>query len=111
MNIALKLQELLDSKRISRSKLAKEIGVHTSTVSNWLDGKDPKPDNLTALCSYFECSLDYLTDTTEKKENAPSEDGASESRRAVQQLVNELGESELEEARKYLLYLKSRSES
>lgn len=77
MNIALKLQELLKSRGISRSKLAKDIGVHTSTVSNWIDGKDVKSENLAALCSYFGCSLDYLTDTTAELEKAPTPESES----------------------------------
>lgn len=71
MNIALQLQELLESKGVSRSKLAREIGVHTSTVSNWLEGKDVKSENLATLCSYFNCSLDYLTGTIEEKQKTP----------------------------------------
>lgn len=51
---------------LSRSKLAREVHVHTSTVSNWLDGKDVKSENLTLLCDYFGCSLDYLADSTQE---------------------------------------------
>lgn len=60
MNIAQPLSELIESQKISRSKLARSIGVHTSTVSNWLDGKDVKPDNLSALCAYFNRSPSYF---------------------------------------------------
>lgn len=75
MNIAQSLQRLLTSSGISRSKLAREIGVHTSTVSNWLDGKEVKAENLSALCAYFGCSLDYLAGQTVQAEKAPSENG------------------------------------
>lgn len=75
MNIAPKLQELLDSSGISRSRLAREIGVHTSTVSNWLDGKTVKSENLTTLCTYFNCSLDYLTGAREETQKAPASNG------------------------------------
>ena len=78
MNIAQSLRELLESNNISRSKLSREIGVHTSTVSNWLDGKSAKSENLEALCSYFGCSLDYLTRTTpsagDEQKNKPPAD-------------------------------------
>lgn len=58
MNIAEQLKKMMEQKGISRSKLGREIGVHTSTVSNWLDGKDVKLENLAILCSYFDCSMD-----------------------------------------------------
>lgn len=73
MNIAQKLKELLDIRGMSRSRLAREIGVHTSTVSNWLDGKDVKSENLATLCAFFNCSLDYLTGaTSEAQEKTPT---------------------------------------
>ena len=75
MNIAQPLRKLMDDRKLSNSKLAREIGVHTSTVSNWLDGKEVKAENLSALCSYFECSLDYLAGTTEETKKAPTTDG------------------------------------
>lgn len=75
MNIAQPLRKLMDDRKLSNSKLAREIGVHTSTVSNWLDGKEVKAENLAALCSYFECSLDYLAGTTEETKKAPTEEG------------------------------------
>lgn len=67
MNIALTLQNLLKINNISRSKLAREIGVHTSTVSNWIEGKDVTAENLEAVCNYFGCSLDYLAGKTNEK--------------------------------------------
>lgn len=72
MNIAQRLQELLCLKGISRSRLAREIGVHTSTVSNWLDGKEVKAENLSSLCAYFGCSLDYLAGQISAQEKAPT---------------------------------------
>lgn len=72
MDIALTLKELLETSGVSRSKLARDIGVHTSTVSNWLDGKAVKSENLASLCAYFNCSLDYLTGTTAKNEKTPT---------------------------------------
>ena len=60
MNIAEPLKKMMDEKKVSRSRLGREIGVHTSTVSNWLDGKDVKLENLATLCSYFDCTMDYF---------------------------------------------------
>lgn len=73
MNIAQQLKHLMQERGLSSSKLAREIHVHTSTVSNWLDGKDVKTENLAALCEYFGCSLDYLADSTVETKKAPTD--------------------------------------
>lgn len=73
MNIAQQLKHLMQERGLSSSKLAREIHVHTSTVSNWLDGKDVKTENLAALCEYFGCSLDYLADSTAETKKAPTD--------------------------------------
>ena len=75
MNIARKLQELLDKNHLSRSKLAREIGVHTSTITNWLDGKDAKLEKLSALCDYFGCTIDYLAGEEQKTPADPEISG------------------------------------
>lgn len=73
MNIAQPLRKLMDERKLSNSKLAREVGVHTSTVSNWLDGKEVKAENLTALCTYFGCSLDYLAGKMDETKKAPTD--------------------------------------
>lgn len=55
--------------------MAREIGVHTSTVSNWLDGKEVKAENLASLCSYFSCTLDYLAGQSPTPKKAPTPEG------------------------------------
>lgn len=64
----------MESQKLSNSKLARELGVHTSSVSRWLEGKDVSTENLELLCKYFNCSLDYLADATETKK-APTQEG------------------------------------
>lgn len=77
MNIAQNLRKLMESQKLSNSKLARELGVHTSSVSRWLDGKDVNTENLELLCNYFNCSLDYLADSTDTKK-APTQEGERE---------------------------------
>ena len=74
MNIAQRLRNLMESQKLSNSKLARELGVHTSSVSRWLEGKDVSTENLELLCKYFNCSLDYLADATDTKK-APTQEG------------------------------------
>jgi transcriptional regulator with XRE-family HTH domain len=75
MNIAQNLKHLMEERGLSNSRLAREIHVHTSTVSNWLDGKEVKSENLTTLCKYFGCSLDYLTGSTTETKKTPTGEG------------------------------------
>lgn len=75
MNIAQNLKLLMEKRGLSNSRLAREIHVHTSTVSNWLDGKEVKAENLKTLCEYFGCSLDYLVGSTTATKKAPAETG------------------------------------
>lgn len=79
MNIAQRLKELMDKNNLSNSKLAKEIGVHTSSVSRWLDGKPITGDNLSKVCAYFSVSVDYLIGATNVINDAGSKKSPSKS--------------------------------
>lgn len=68
MDIAQKLSELMASRQMSRGALARALGVHTSTVTNWLSGKAVKSETLPAICDVFGCSIDYLLGSETKKE-------------------------------------------
>ena len=74
MNIAQNLKNLMVQHQLSSSKLARELHVHTSTISNWLDGKDVRVENLSALCDYFGCSLDYLVGNDAEKKPIPEDE-------------------------------------
>jgi transcriptional regulator with XRE-family HTH domain len=74
MDIAQKLSELMSSRQMSRGALARALGVHTSTVTNWLSGKAVKSEKLPAICDVFGCSIDYLLGT-ETKEKPTAEVG------------------------------------
>ena len=96
MNIAQKLEALIEEKKVSRSKLARELGVHTSTVSNWLLGKDVKTENLQAICEYFQKPMDYFIEEKEKPAGQEA-DGLSkydmlneENRAAIDALIDRL---------------------
>lgn len=51
---------LMKERGISSYKLAKGVGVHISTVTNWLNGSSPKVDSLQHLSQYFKVSVDKL---------------------------------------------------
>ena len=43
------LYELMQKKNINSYKLAKSVGVHVSTVTNWLNGSNPRLEHLRSL--------------------------------------------------------------
>lgn len=62
MGFAENLCDLMQKNGVGSYKLAKEIGVHTSTVSNWRDGTEPKLEHLARLAKYFGVSISDLID-------------------------------------------------
>ena len=51
---------LMEKRGISSYKLAKGIGVHVSTVTNWRDGANPKIEHLKLVANYFGVTVDEL---------------------------------------------------
>lgn len=61
-----RLGKLIESKKVSKNKLAACCGTTSSTVSKWLlHGQLPKPDIAVRLSEFFDCSLDYLLARTD----------------------------------------------
>lgn len=60
MGYAENLCDLMKRDGISSYKLARDIGVHTSTVSNWRDGKTPKVEHLKLVADHFGVTVDSL---------------------------------------------------
>lgn len=56
-----KLEKLRKEHKLSRSKLAEEIGVATLTLTNWESKRSsPKPKDLINLCKFFNITLNDL---------------------------------------------------
>ncbi len=54
----------------SRLKLSKSTNIPLSTINKWLNPDSrvvPKADSLIVMAKYFECTVDYLLDLTDKK--------------------------------------------
>lgn len=60
MDFAQNLCNLMQKRGVGSYKLAKDIGVHTSTVSNWREGTEPKLEHLTRLAKYFGVPIEEL---------------------------------------------------
>ena len=65
MAFAETLCNLMEKKPVGTYRLAKDLGVHVSTVTNWRNGAEPKADNLVELADYFHVSVDALLDRKE----------------------------------------------
>ena len=60
MSYATNLCDLMQSRGISSYKLAKEVGVHVSTVTNWKGGSNPKIEHVKKVADYFGVTVDEL---------------------------------------------------
>lgn len=59
---------------ITSYRLAKEIGCTTTSVTNWLSGKDVSKTYITRMADYFQVSIDFLLGETDIKK-APTLEG------------------------------------
>ena len=63
--IGIKIKRLRESKGISQKKLASQLGVSSSRLSNWEQGINrPDVDILSAICEALDVSADKLLDVT-----------------------------------------------
>ena len=60
MNFAQRLEDLIELNGTSRGAVARFVGVHTSTVTNWLKGMEPKIDKVTKVAEFFDVPVSYL---------------------------------------------------
>lgn len=52
----------------SANGAAKEIGLPSSTITNWKQGKMPRAETMGKIAAYFGVSVDYLQGYTDVKE-------------------------------------------
>ncbi len=61
MEIGKRIRELREEKGINQKKLAEEIGVAQSAISQWESGiNEPKASYVCYLADYFDVSADFL---------------------------------------------------
>lgn len=56
MNFPETLQKMMETKGVTKYRLAKDLGVSQSSVANWLNGSSPHPFMLDKIAAYFGCS-------------------------------------------------------
>ncbi|MBQ8885188.1 MAG: helix-turn-helix transcriptional regulator [Clostridia bacterium] len=66
MTFANILKEYLDSENMKQSEFAKEVGIKSSKVNEWLAGKaKPAYDSLKLMATKLNVSADYLLGITD----------------------------------------------
>ena len=86
----------------SPTAASKEIGLSNATASGWKNGKKPSAVTKQKLADYFGVTVEELTGEEQKEKPAP---GGSELDALLKECEG-LSKDELEEARRYIAYLK-----
>lgn len=61
MSFSQGLKEAMEKKGVTAYRLSKDLGVHQTTISNWLNGKStPKAQMLEKIADYFSMTVDQL---------------------------------------------------
>lgn len=61
MEFAQRLNKMMAEKEVTAYRLSKALGIHQTTVKNWIDGKSkPRTEYMEKIAGYFGVSLDYL---------------------------------------------------
>ena len=60
MNFSDRLSKMMEAKHETNYRLAKELGVHQTTVANWKSGVKPQLAHLGLIASHFGCTIDEL---------------------------------------------------
>ena len=104
MGLTDKLDFLMKERNINKADLARESGVPYTTIDGFYKkgSENAKLSTLKKLCTYFNCTLDYLTDDTLNDQPttiAAHFDG------------DEYTEDELDEIRQFAEFVKNRKKS
>lgn len=61
MEFAQRLNEMLEEKGVTAYRLSKSLGIHQTTVKNWVDGTSkPRTEFVQKMADFFGVSPDYL---------------------------------------------------
>lgn len=72
MTVYERIENLRNSRKISQGKLEKELGFSNGSISKWKNSM-PNPERLQKIADYFNVSMEYLMDGTEKRDDRQTE--------------------------------------
>ena len=104
MGLTDKLDLLMKDRNINKADLARESGVPYTTIDGFYKkgSENAKLSTLKKLCTYFNCTLDYLTDDTLNDQPTTI---------AAHFDCDEYTEDELDEIRQFAEFVKNRKKS
>ena len=99
-----KYTELCKKNGMSANGAAKEIGLPSSSVTNWKQGRMPQVDSLLKVAKYFSVSVDWLLGNTDEKKKPTTEtgDGLDAKRRRALNLIEAMNDEQLDALLKLL---------
>ena len=84
---------LCNEKGKSVNGIAKEIGLPSSNITNWKNGKIPRAESLKKIADYFGVTVDYLQGYTDIKEKPPVETG--DIRKQAEEIIARMDQDQL----------------
>lgn len=66
------LKEMIADKNMSFRAFSIDIGIHARTMGRWYFDRSPNCKSVVKIADYFNCSVDYLLDRTDKPEFVPT---------------------------------------
>lgn len=102
---------LCESKGKTANAVAKELGIPSSSVTQWKHGTTPRPDTLKKIAEYFRITINELmygkSEKTEpeKKHSAAVRDGVY---KEVIDGIGSLSPQQVQDVADYIAFLKSR---
>lgn len=82
-----RLEELMRNTQTTAYRLAKSIGVHPTSIKNWLNGMSPNLETVNNIAAFFNVSTDYLLGKTDIKKAPYSDAERGDIRKAADELM------------------------
>lgn len=89
---------------MSPNGAAKEMGLPSSSITNWKQGKAPRAESLLKIADYFSVSVDWLLGNSDEKKKPTTEngDGLDAKRRRALNLIEAMNDEQLDALLKLL---------
>lgn len=110
MDFAHKLENVMKKQGVSSYRLAKEIGVKTSTITGWLNGRTPQLGKLKKAADFLNKDISFFTDDSvdEINKKTPPAEARGE---VVEEIINLLRPLPQEEQKQWYNRLKAMIEA
>lgn len=105
--IAENLSRIMDRRNITQARLAEELGVGQSIISQWRNGsKTPRAERLQDIAKILNCSISELTGEPEQETEQEYINRMYRAYGALFQAIDSLPEDEKKQAENFIAFLK-----